>query len=70
MRAWYQAWYGTAVPTLPAMRGMMGGGMMGADDLNTLRTLTGDAFDRAFIEQMVPHHQMAVQMSNMTLPRS
>jgi uncharacterized protein (DUF305 family) len=70
MRAWYQAWYGTAVPVLPAGGGMMGGGMMGADDLTTLRTLTGDAFDRAFIEQMVPHHQMAVQMSNMTLPRS
>lgn len=65
MRAWYQAWYGTAVPTLPSI-----GGMMGADDLATLRTLTGDAFDRAFIEKMVPHHQMAVQMSNMTLPRS
>ncbi len=70
MRAWYQAWYGTAVPTPPAMGGMMGGGTMGADDLATLRTLTGDAFDRAFIEMMVPHHQMAVQMSNMTLPRS
>lgn len=65
MRAWYQAWYGTEVPALPAM-----GGMMGADDLTTLRKLTGDAFDRAFIEQMVPHHQMAVQMANMTLPRS
>lgn len=65
MRSWYQAWYGTAVPAAPAM-----GGMMGADDMTTLRTLTGDAFDRAFIEQMVPHHQMAVQMSNMTLPRS
>jgi uncharacterized protein (DUF305 family) len=63
MRSWYQAWYGAAVPTTGAM-----GGMMGDADLATLRGLSGEAFDRAFIAQMIPHHQMAVHMAQMALP--
>ena len=63
MRSWYQAWYGAAVPTTGAR-----GGMMGDADLATLRGLSGEAFDRAFIAQMLPHHQMAVQMAQMALP--
>jgi uncharacterized protein (DUF305 family) len=52
--------------------GMMGGpagmtmGMMGRQDPAALAQ--AQPFDRAFIEQMVPHHQMAVMMSAMTLP--
>jgi uncharacterized protein (DUF305 family) len=58
MRAWYQQWYGT----LP-----QGSRMPHRWDT---RTLTGaQPFDRAFIEQMVPHHQMAVMMATMALPR-
>ena len=77
MRSWYQTWYGAAVPTTPAMGGMgggmmgggmMGGGMMDGGDLATLSTLSGNAFDRAFIAQMIPHHQMAVAMAQMALP--
>ena len=73
MRSWYQAWYGATVPTTPAMGGMGGmggmmGGMTGDADLATLRGLSGDAFDRAFIAQMVPHHQMGVMMAQMALP--
>lgn len=74
MRQWYQAWYGTDVPTVSMGStmgggmmggGMMGGGMMGGDPA----PLAGaQPFDRAFIEQMVPHHQMAVTMSQMMLP--
>jgi uncharacterized protein (DUF305 family) len=70
MRAWYLAWYGTDVPAVPAMGGMVGRGMMGGQDVTTLSKLSGDAFDRAFIEQMVPHHQMGVHMATMTLPQS
>jgi uncharacterized protein (DUF305 family) len=77
MRSWYQAWYGAAVPTTGAMGGMGGtgemmggmmGGMMGDADLATLRGLSGEAFDRAFIAQMIPHHQMAVHMAQMAPP--
>lgn len=34
---------------------------------HTLGTLTGDAFDKAFIESMVPHHMQAIHMSVMPL---
>jgi uncharacterized protein (DUF305 family) len=65
MRAWYRAWYRTAVPAVPQMGGMMGG--MGHD----LDALQGaDPFDKAFIEQMIPHHRMAVMMAQMALPRA
>jgi uncharacterized protein (DUF305 family) len=76
MQAWYKEWYGTDVPTLGPGMGMghmsmghrgMGhgsGGMMGTD----LYALENAAeFDRAFIEQMIPHHQMAVMMASMVL---
>ena len=84
MRAWYRAWFGADVPpghmgagrgfagrgpTGPmGMTGMMGGpiGMMGRQDPAALAQ--AQPFDRAFIEQMVPHHQMAVMMSAMALP--
>jgi uncharacterized protein (DUF305 family) len=48
--------------------GMMGSGMgMGAmrNDLAWLRSAPD--FDRAFIEQMVPHHRMGVMMASMAL---
>jgi uncharacterized protein (DUF305 family) len=82
-REWYRHWYGMEVPAPPAQsgNGMMGGmmgrqsmmgttsmrGMMGmtTDDLNALRNATD--FDKAFITLMVPHHKMAVMMSNMLL---
>ena len=43
---------------------MMGMNMMGAD-LGALKN-TPD-FDKAFIEQMIPHHKMAVMMAGMAL---
>lgn len=43
-------------------RGRMGMGMMGTD-LYALTNTTD--FDREFIEQMIPHHQMAIMMSTM-----
>jgi uncharacterized protein (DUF305 family) len=80
MRTWYKKWYGSDVPVWnPDMgRGMgmmgrwnqapgkggsgMGCGMAGVD-LAALRKAPD--FDRAFIEQMIPHHQMAVMMTHM-----
>jgi uncharacterized protein (DUF305 family) len=41
----------------------MGGGMPGmTTSLDALRTATD--FDRAFIEQMIPHHRMGVMMAS------
>ena len=76
MRTWYESWYGAAAPVGvgefrgPGGSGMMGGGMMMNDaaDLQVLEAAT--EFDREFIEQMIPHHQMGVMMARMVLARS
>lgn len=78
MRSWYKAWYGTDVPEYQnSVRGggmnrrgtdtgMMGGSMVSQrTDLVQLGNAT--PFDKEFIEQMVPHHQMAIMMAQMTL---
>jgi uncharacterized protein (DUF305 family) len=45
-------------------RGM--GGMMGdSTDIKTLEN--AKPFDKEFIEQMIPHHQMAIMMATMLL---
>jgi len=60
MRAWYQSWYGSAAPS-SGMGMMHMGGMTG--DLNTLASAAD--FDREFITQMIPHHEMAIMMAQM-----
>ncbi len=66
MRDWYGQWYGESVPTSgTGSYGMMGGGMMGGNfgDLKDLEA--AEQFDKAFIEQMIPHHQMGIMMARM-----
>jgi uncharacterized protein (DUF305 family) len=70
MRQWYKGWYGKDVPDVFANQGhgmgsgMMHGGMMGnSGDIASLET--AKPFDKAFIEQMIPHHQMAIMMAAM-----
>jgi uncharacterized protein (DUF305 family) len=56
MRAWLEAWYpgrDTRVDYRPMMRDLTG--------------LQGDALDRAFLQDMIPHHMMAVMMSQQLL---
>jgi uncharacterized protein (DUF305 family) len=83
MRAWYQAWYGTAdVPqgwmdqmhdamtqALPGRPGPGAGSFGGPAAMHAdPASIDGvQPFDKAFIEHMVPHHQMAVMMSTMAL---
>lgn len=70
MKSWYQGWFNKAVPDVFAGTnhgmgsGMMHGGMMNNEsDIESLRT--AKPFDKAFIEEMIPHHQMAVMMAEM-----
>ncbi len=59
MRAWLAQWYPDRSPTVaytPMMR-----------DLTTLR---GAALDQAFLTDMIPHHMMAVMMSQQYLAAS
>src|SRR3989344_2096979 len=62
MTSWYQTWFGSAPPQ--GGFGMMGemhmGGMTG--DTDELASVSAQEFDREFIEQMIPHHEMALVM--------
>ncbi len=72
MKAWYKDWFGREVPTgtqVMGQHGMMGGrgmhmGMMG-DETDITRLEQAADFDKVFIEEMIPHHQMAVMMASM-----
>lgn len=72
MKGWYKDWFGTAVPENTVImgqhgmiqRGGMHMGMMGDEaDIESLRNAPD--FDKAFVEEMIPHHQMAVMMAQM-----
>ncbi|KAB2944348.1 MAG: hypothetical protein MPEBLZ_00895 [Candidatus Methanoperedens nitroreducens] len=66
MRSWYKSWYGTEVPQNSMG---MGRGMM-SEDADIERLKNASPFDKEFIEQMIPHHQMAVMMAQMMLQAS
>jgi uncharacterized protein (DUF305 family) len=64
MTAWQNMW------NYPASSGtgMMDHSAMGMEDtnagmMNALKDKTGDAFDKAFMEQMIMHHQSAIDMA-------
>src|SRR3989344_4778289 len=68
MRTWYKDWFGKNIPTGTnlGMGGMMsqGGMHMGStQDIEALKNAPD--FDKEFIEQMIPHHQMAIMMARM-----
>jgi len=75
MRAWYREWFGKAVPSWGPGTGWgwqegmgMGMGMGGGTNLSALSAALD--FDRVFIEQMIPHHQMGVMMATMAQTNS
>jgi uncharacterized protein (DUF305 family) len=74
MRTWYRQWFGGDVPSWTTggamgMGGMtMGGGMGMGTSLAALQNAPD--FDRAFIEQMIPHHRMGVMMASMAQANS
>ena len=69
MKQWYKSWFGNDTPVIGSSMGqgmnlMMHGGMMG-DTTDIDRLENAEPFDKAFIEEMIPHHQMAVMMGQM-----
>jgi len=62
MRSWYESWFNSTLPT-GGMGMMHMDGMTG--DLTVLKSKSGVDFDREFVEQMIPHHEMAVMMAEM-----
>lgn len=73
MKSWYQSWFGRELPTgdqVMQQHGMMGNssgmhmGKMGdTSDITNLETSAD--FDKEFLQEMIPHHQMAVMMASM-----
>lgn len=51
---------------------VMGNGMHDAmaDMTSSLKNKTGDDFDKAFLDEMVVHHQGAIDMANLVLTTS
>lgn len=75
MNEWYKLWFNKDVPDVAGnmmghnMHGgndMMGMGMMG-NETDTEAFKNAKPFDKEFIKQMIPHHQMAVMMAQMLL---
>ncbi len=56
MTAWHREWFGDEL--VPSMSGPHAN-----VDTDDLESATGDEFDRAFIDMMIPHHQSAIAMA-------
>ncbi len=76
MRSWYRQWFGGSVPTWGGAMGhgggmgMMGMGGMGGTGTDIAWLKNASDFDRAFIQQMIPHHRMGVMMATMAQTNS
>lgn len=65
MTSWYKSWYGTEVTEAATFEMEM------MEDMTNLKALEdAEIFDKEFIEQMIPHHQMAIMMASMLLNRT
>lgn len=62
MNGWYQSWFGSTPPE-GGMDAMHMSGMEG--DTAVLASISDADFDREFLEQMIPHHEMAIMMAQM-----
>ncbi|NEC68754.1 DUF305 domain-containing protein [Streptomyces sp. SID9727] len=63
LSGWLTSW-GEEVPAEGAMdHSVHGGGMMSAEDMDRLTNSSGKAFDTAFMEMMIKHHEGAVEMA-------
>jgi uncharacterized protein (DUF305 family) len=69
MKEWYRSWYGSDVPAYTISdysmmgKGMMNSSMIGQAEIENLKN--SQNFDKDFINEMIPHHRMAIMMANM-----
>ncbi|MBC2901917.1 DUF305 domain-containing protein [Streptomyces cupreus] len=67
MKGWLESWKRpTAADSMPGMdhgSGHGGDGMMSDTDMAGLKALKGTAFDKAFAELMIEHHNGAISMA-------
>ena len=67
MQEWRDEWYPDAGQTSGMPAGMMEGMMEGMMGGSMQEMMGGDATDEMFLRMMIPHHQMAVDMSEKAL---
>lgn len=61
MKSWAKAWYGVDLMETMGGGGHGGGGMQPGADITMLRGLSGNDFDRRFLEMMTAHHTGAIE---------
>jgi len=61
LSGWLEEWNSDSGHMDDGMGGM--GGMMSEQDMHALMNATGAEFDRLFLEQMIVHHEGALQMA-------
>ncbi|AGP41376.1 DUF305 domain-containing protein [Sorangium cellulosum] len=73
LKTWREQWYGSAetppVDEMPMLPGMEHDGMMNMVEANEALK-TAEPFDRAFIDAMIPHHEMAIDAAEMALKQA
>lgn len=76
MQAWRERWYPDAGRTFGMMDPTMMGEMMGDGAMERMmggsmqEMMGGDATDEMFLRMMIPHHQLAIEMSEKALEES
>jgi uncharacterized protein (DUF305 family) len=70
MKGWREQWY-PGKPETPTIMGMPGmeSSMRGMDPRH-MQGLKGDAYDRMYVNMMIPHHQGAIVMAEDALTKS
>lgn len=69
MKAWREKWFTGAASAINMEMPGMNDSMKGMD-MKLLESASGNAFDLAFINQMIPHHEGAVVMAEQALQKS
>ncbi|MFN0280118.1 MAG: DUF305 domain-containing protein [Pyrinomonadaceae bacterium] len=69
MKTWREQWFAGKAPAINMQMPGMSDSMKGMD-MKALDSLSGNAFDLEFIEQMSPHHEGAVVMAEEALQKS
>ncbi len=66
MTSWLKSW---GQPSPEPMDGMAMDGMMSPDDMNALTNASGADSSKLFLQQMIQHHQGAIDMANEELSK-